>query len=200
MADITLEAARQRFIQYGDAAELLIDPRWLTPQRAGPAIYICDVHSGRVLVLLTAANALQNLSEQANINEAQYLDNRAAFNRLLDDLLNPADISGGIHPDTRRGVVFGAAFCITETRGFSITKHHGSDVQHLLIRYRSAVDGKHVLTPMPVFKEHPIVAAELEATATHVLLSEHLSFPERFAGGRPLSFKEARRNVLAGKV
>lgn len=191
----TLETARRRFVQYGDAADLLIDPRWQRPQRAGPAIYICDVHSSRVLVLPTAAAALQTLSEHADIGEAEYLENRAAFSLLLDDLLNSSD---GIHPDTRRGVIFGAAFCITETRGFHITKHHGSDVQYLLVRYRNAADGEHVLTPMPVFKAHPIAAADLESVATHVLMSEHLNFPERFAECLPLSFKEARRNILAG--
>jgi hypothetical protein len=192
----TLETARQLFVQYGDAAGLLIDPRWLLPQRAGPAIYICDVNSGRVLVLPTAAGALLNLSEQADVSEADYLNIRTALQVLLQDLL---DATGNIHPDTRRGVIFGAAFCTTETRGFHITRHHGSDVQYLLLRYPDAATGEHVLTPMPMFKAHPISATDLEATATHVLLSEHLNFPERFSGGKPLRFAEERRNVLAGK-
>ncbi len=190
-----LDTARQRFAQYGDAAGLLIDPRWLSPQRAGPAIYICDVGSGRVLVLPTAAAALLNLSEQVEVSESDYLSIRAALHVLLQDLL---DSAGTIHPDTRRGVIFGAAFCITETRGFHITKHHGSDVQYLLLRYPDVATGQYVLTPMPMFKTHPIGMADLEATATHVLLSEHLNYPERFAGGKPLGFTEVRRNVLAG--
>jgi hypothetical protein len=50
---------------------------------------------------------------------------------------------------------------------------------------------------MPVFKSHPIAAAELEATATHVLNSEQRSFPQRVAAGQ-WQFKETRRNVLSG--
>ncbi len=196
MTDIALDEARRLFVRYGDAAGLLIDPRWLSPQRAGPVIYLCDVASGRVLVLPTAAGALLNLSEQADVSEADYLNIRVALQMLLQDLL---DATGGIHPDTRRGVIFGAAFCITETRGFHITRHHGSDVQHLLLRYADVTSGEHLLTPMPMFKAHPVSTADLEATATHVLLSEHLNFPERFAGGKPLGFTEARRNVLAGR-
>jgi len=183
--------------RYGDAAWLLIDAANPSGCKAGPAIYICDVQSGRTLVLETAQGALQTLSDQADVDEASYGAIRAALSVLIDDLLTS---STGIHPDTRRGVILGAAFCITETRGFHITKHHGADVQHVLLLYPDAVTGGHVLTPMPVFKRHPIAASELDATATHVLLSEQLNFPERFAGGKPLRFKELRRNVLAGKT
>lgn len=192
MIDNALAAARQLFVRYGEAA-------WLLEQGAahtGPAIYVCDVASRRTLVLRTAADSLQRLSEQFETSEAEYERIRSATSVLLDDLL---DSTTGIHPDTRRGVIFGVAFCITTTRGFHITRHHGADVQHLLLRYRDAVKGECVLTPMPMFKPHPISTADLEATATHVLLSEHLNYPERFAG-KPLRFTEARRNVLAGKV
>ncbi|MGC3980026.1 MAG: hypothetical protein QM808_02070 [Steroidobacteraceae bacterium] len=191
-----LDTARALFTEYGDASGLLIDPRWQTTQQTGPAIYLCDVTSGRTLVLETKAGALQQLSEQAEIEEATYEQIRAALDVLVVNLLGSTT---GIHPDTRRGVIFGAAFCITETRGFHITKHHGADVQHLLVRYPNAVNGEYVLTPMPVFKTHPIAVAELNATVTHVLMSEQLNFPERFAGDKPLSFKETRRNVVAGK-
>lgn len=193
----TLDAARQLLAGYGEASWLLTDPRKPETGNVGPAIYICDVDSGRTLVLETQRGALQALSERADVDEAAYRDIRSALAILIGDLLNSA---ADIHPDTRRGVILGAAFCITETRGFHITKHHGADVQYLLLRYPNAVDHQHVITPMPVFKAHPIVAAELNSTATHVLLSEQLNFPERFANGQPLSFKQVRRNVLSGKL
>ncbi len=197
MTDTTkLETARQLLARYGDAAWLLIDAARPSVNTAGPAIYLCDVESGRTLVLETGQGALQQLSDQADVDEAAYRAIRDALAILIGDLLSSAT---GIHPDTRRGVILGAAFCITETRGFHITKHHGADVQQLLLRYPDAAADGHVLTPMPVFKPHPIAASELDATATHVLLSEQLNFPGRFVGGKPLRFKEVRRNVLAGK-
>ncbi len=196
MSTSSLDAARQLLTKYGDASWLLADPKKTKADNAGPTIYICDVQTGRTLLLETLRGALQKLSEQADIDETSYQQIRHALAILIGDLL---DSAAGIHPDTRRGVILGTAFCITETRGFHITKHHDADVQYLLLRYPDAVTGGHVLTPMPVFKPHSIVAAELSATATHVLLSEQLNFPERFANGQPLSFKETRRNVLAGK-
>jgi hypothetical protein len=189
-----LQSARQLIARHGEAAWLLVDPRASAPQVTGPAIYICDT-SGRTLVLLTAAGALERLSAQAALDETAYLHIKAATGVLLDDLFS----SDRIHPDTRRGVILGAAFCITETRGFHITKHHGNDVQHLLLRYPDAAGKQTVLVPMPLFKTHPIAALELNAVATHVLLSEQLNYSERFAGDKPLSFVETRRNVLAGK-
>lgn len=186
----TLDTARQLFAQYGDATWLLET----SGAHTGPAIYVCDVASRRTLILRTAADALQRLAA-VELSEADYLRIRSATSVLLDDLLSSTE---GIHPDTRRGVIFGVAFCITTTRGFHITKHHGADVQHLLLRYPDVSQRDHVLTPMPMFKPHPISNTELDATATHVLLSEHLNYPERFAGGKPLRFTEARRNVLAG--
>lgn len=191
----TLYAARQLLARYGEAAWLLVDTQSTARQEKGPAIYLCDVSTGRTLVLLTSAQALERLTAQAALEEASYLQIKIAVNVLVADLLN----SQSIHPDTRRGVILGAAFCITETRGFHITKHRGEDVQHLLLRYPDASNHRHVLVPMPLFKAHPIPATELEATATHVLLSEQLNFPECFANDKPLSFKEQRRNVLAGK-
>jgi hypothetical protein len=194
---LKLDAARQLLSRYGDASWLLVDPRKPQAGSAGPAIYICDVQTGRTLVLETKGSVLQELSEQADINEASYLQVRAALDILVGDLL---DSTAAIHPDTRRGVILGAAFCITETRGFNITKHHRAEVQHLLLRYPDAVTGGHVLTPMPMFKLHPIAATALNATATHVLDSERLNFPERFTGGQLRCFKETRRNVLSGKA
>jgi len=190
-----LNDARILLAGYGDAAWLLTDARTVSGQAAGPVIYICDVSSGRVLLLQTNSGALQQLSEQADVSEAAYTQIREALNVLLGDLLRSTT---GIHPDTRRGVILGAAFCITETRGFHITKHHDADVQYLLLRYVDVSRNLFVLTPMPVFKAHPITATDLNATATHVLLSEQLNFPERFANDKPLAFKETRRNVLAG--
>lgn len=198
MTDSTpLKAARRLFAAYGDASWLLTDPRQPAARNVGPAIYICDVQSGRTLLLETNDGALQKLSEQAGIDETSYKQIRTALSILIGDLL---ESTAGVHPDTRRGVILGAAFCIAETRGFHITRHHGAEVQHLLLRYPDAAVNEHVITPMPMFKPHPIAAAELNATATHVLLSERLNFPERFANGQPLSFKETRRNVLAGKT
>ena len=191
----TLAAARQQFARYGDAAWLLTDPAKPRAHDAGPVIYVCDVQTGRTLMLETAPQALQQLSERAELDEAAYHDIRAALVVLLDDMLNSAD---GIHPDTRRGVILGAAFCITETRGFNITKHHGGDVQHVLVRYPDTGAGTHRLTPLPVFKAHPVAAADLDGTVTHILLSEQLNFPERFVGGL-LRYKEVKRNVVSGK-
>ncbi|MGE0114095.1 MAG: hypothetical protein AB7T07_04335 [Steroidobacteraceae bacterium] len=198
MIDTTkLEAARKLFADYGDAAWLLLDPVRSANLHAGPVIYLCDVESGRTLLLETAAGALQTLSDQADLDESGYLKVRAALAMLIGDLLNSSD---GIHPDTRRGVILGVAFCISETRGFHITRHHGANVQYLLLRYPDAVTKGHMLTPMPVFKTHPIAAVDLNSTATHVLLSEQLNFPERFARSQPLSFKETKRHVLSGKL
>ena len=67
-------------------------------------------------------------------------------------------------------------------------------------RYPDAVTDKHRLTPMPVFKSHPIMATELEATVNHMLLSEQLNFPERFPAHPPTQFRQVRRNVLSGKI
>jgi hypothetical protein len=191
---ITLATARQLFTRFGDAAWLLTDAA-SPATNVGPVIYICDVHSGRSLLLETVHGALQTLSDQADLDEPTYQQVRQALILLIGDVL----ASSPIHPDTRRGVILGAALCISETRGFHITKHHGAEVQHILLRYPDVVSNGHVLTPMPVFKSHPIAAAELEATATHILLSEQLNFPERFAQGMPLSFKQTRRNVVSGK-
>lgn len=189
-----LAAARALLAGYGEAAWLLTDPARSTIKDAGPVIYICDVESGRILLLKTAAGALEKLSDQADLDEAAYEKIRAALSLLIGDLLS----SAVIHPDTRRGVILGAAFCISETRGFNITKHHGAGVQYLLLRYPDAGTARHVLTPMPAFKTHPIAAAELDSTLVHILASEQLNFPERFARGRALRFKEARRSVLSG--
>jgi hypothetical protein len=199
MTDTTpLQSARRLFARYGDAdsdaAWLLIDPYDRTPQATGPAIYVCDA-AGRTLVLVTAVQALQRLSAQTAVDETEFEQIKVATDVLLEDMFN----SDRIHPDTRRGVILGAALCIAETRGFHITKHHGSNVQHLLLRYPNAVSKHHALVPMPLFKSHPIAPLDLNAAATHVLLSEQLNFPERFAGDKPLSFVEARRNVLAGR-
>lgn len=192
----TLEVARQLLARYGDAAGLLLDAIRPTAGEAGPVIYLCDVESGRSLLLETRHGALQKLSDQADLDESAYQVIRAALTMLIGDLL---DSSAGIHPDTRRGVILGAAFCITETRGFHITKHHGANVQYLLLRYPDASSNGHVLIPMPVFKAHPVAAVELNSTATHVLASEQLNFPERFTRGQSLRFTETKRNVLAGK-
>ncbi|MGD9841340.1 MAG: hypothetical protein AB7F79_07920 [Steroidobacteraceae bacterium] len=195
MTDVLkLAAARQMFTRFGDAAWLLTDPAHPSASKTGPVIYICDVESGRSLLLETNHGALQKLSEQADLDEPEYQQVRAALSILIGDLLNSAPI----HPDTRRGVILGAAFCTSETRGFHITKHHGSEVQHVLLRYPDAASKSHILTPMPVFKVHPITAVELDSTVTHILLSEQLNFPERFANGMPLCFKQLRRNVLSG--
>jgi hypothetical protein len=209
----TLASARQRFARYGDAAWLLTDPAKPRAHNAGPVIYVCDVQTGRTLMLETAPKALQQLSERTDLDEAAYHDIRAALVILIDDLLNS---SGGIHPDTRRGVILGAAFCTSETRGFNITKHHDGDVQYVLVRYPDSSSSSsssssagagagagagaatHRLTPLPVFKAHPIAAADLDATVTHILLSEQLNFPERFVGGL-LRYQELKRNVLSGK-
>jgi hypothetical protein len=197
MTDSTeLNDARALLATYGDAAWLLADARRASVEVTGPAIYVCDVRTGRTLLLETNHGALQKLSDQVDIDEATYHRVRDALNVLLSDLLEGTD---GVHPDTRRGVIFAAAICIIHTRGFHITKHHGANVQHLLLRYFDEVRNRFVLTPMPVFKSHPIAALDLNATATHVLLSEQLNFPERFPSGKPLAFKETRRNVLAGK-
>lgn len=190
----TLKAARALLTAYGEAVWLLGNPNQ-TMTEPGPAIYLCDVERGRTLVLETAVGALQQLSDQTDLDEAAYQAIRMALPILIGDLLNGTD---GIHPDTRRGVILGAAFCITETRGFHITKHHGGDVQYVLLRYPDA-QRDHVLVPLPVFKTHPIIKAELESTVTHILMSEQLNFPERFASGQLLRFKELRRHVLAGK-
>jgi len=198
MTDTTeLVAARQLFARYGEGAWLLTNPNRSMVDNAGPAIYLCDVESGRVLLLETAAGALQKLSDQAHLNEMMdetaYEQIRAALPTLIDDLLSG---SAGIHADTRRGVILGAAFCISETRGFDITKHQGADVQYLLLRYPAVGAAPQVLTPMPLFKAHPIVAAELEAAVSHVLASEQFNFPERFTPGHAVRFQEVRRNVL----
>ncbi len=193
----SLVAARQLFVRYGDASGLLLDPVNPSAGQAGPVIYICDVESSRSLLLETAQDALHKLSERAELDEPAYEKIRAAFLILLGDLLSSTQ---AIHPDTRRGVIFGAAFCVSETRGFNITRHHGKEVQHVLLRYPDAVTDKHRLTPMPVFKSHPIMATELEATVNHMLLSEQLNFPERFPAHPPTQFKQVRRNVLSGKI
>jgi hypothetical protein len=196
MTDTTkLTAARQLLARYGEAAWLLTNAKRATIDDAGPVIYICDVESGRVLLLETVAGALQTLSDQADLDETAYEKIRAALSILIDDLLNS---SAGIHPDTRRGVILGATFCITETRGFDITKHQGAGVQYLLLRYPDIGAERHVLTPMPIFKAHPVTTAELDATVSHVLSSERFNFPERFAPGQAVRFKESRRNVLGG--
>lgn len=189
-----LEAARNELSCFGDPSELLNHPEpsgW----KLGAAIYICDVDSSRTVMLETKPHALSQLSERAAITAATFERIRSATALLIGDLLNSTE---GIHPDTRRGVIFGVALCITETRGFHITKHHGADVQYLLVRYRDASNGDFVLTPMPVFKAHPIAAAELTSTVTHILDSEQLNFPQRF-GGVGVSFKERRRDVLAAR-
>lgn len=191
-----LNAARELLANHGDAAWLLADAKRVSAIDAGPVIYLCDVPSGRTLLLETRQGALQKLSEQADMSEASYQKIRDALSVLLSDLL---DNTAGIHPDTRRGVILGAAFCITETRGFHITRHHGADVQHLLLRYFDEAHQQFVFTPMPLFKSHPIAATDINGTATHVLLSQQLNFPERFPSGKPLAFKETRRHVLVGK-
>lgn len=195
---LTIAAARQLLARFGDAAWLMIDHDQPTdPVNApGAALYLCDVNSGRTLVLETRQAALQTLCDQTDMDEVLHRQIHDALSMLLEDLL---DSPQGIHPDTRRGVILAAALCITSTRGFHITKHHGANLQHLLLRYPDAEKGGHVLTPMPLFKAHPIPAAELNAAATHVLMSEQLNFPGRFAKGRPTGFAEKRRNVLAGK-
>lgn len=192
-----LESARREFFPYGDASGLLRDPRanYLSELNSGAAIYICDVESSRTLILETRAGALSTLSEQAAISETAYDRIRAATAMLIGDLLNSR---AGVHPQTRCGVILGAFFCITETRGFHITKHHGADVQYLLVRYPDASADTQVLTPMPVFKAHPIEAGELAATVTHILGTEQLNFPNRFTRAGVM-FKEARRDILAGK-
>jgi len=190
-----LNAARELMARYGDAAWLLADAKHGSAD-AGPVIYLCDVPSGRTLLLETNSGTLQKLSEQADIDEVAYQRIRDALILLMSDLL---DSTTGIHPDTRRGVILGAAFCTTETRGFHITRHHGANVQYLLLRYFDEARQQFVLTPMPVFKSHPIAATDLNGTATHVLISEHLNFPERFPSGKPLAFTETRRHVLVGK-
>lgn len=190
-----LTAARTLLAHYGEAAWLLTDPA-LPALHGGPALYLCDVGSGRTLILETAAGALQQLSAQAGMDETAYERVAAALNVLIDDLLSS---SQGLHPDTRRGIILGAALCIAETRGFHLTRHHGADVQYVLLRY-TGEGQRAVLTPMPVFKAHPITAAELDSTVTHLLSSEQLNFPGHFLNGRPLRFKEVRRHFLAGRA
>lgn len=193
---ISVVDARQLFARYGDAAGLLLDAVGPVTAKAGPVIYVCDVITGRVVLLETVANALQQVSEQANLDEATYERLRQAFCVLFDDLFANQE---GVHPDTRRGVIFGASFCISETRGFNITKHHGNGVQHALVRYPNAANKQYVLTPMPLFKSHPIPVDELNAAVNHILLSEQLNYPERFVSQVAVGFKQRRRNVLSGK-
>ncbi len=182
-------------------AALLLDtsgPGAATMAGKGPAIYLCDVDTGRTLVLCSAAGAMERLSEVAALDAHGFAQMKIAFHVLVAHLLECVAQAQAIPALTRQGVILGALLCITETRGFHITKHHGDNVQHLLLRYADASTGNPVLTPMPLFKAHPVEVAELNATATHVLLSENLNYPQRFAAGKPRSFVETRRNVLAG--
>lgn len=192
----TIEDARELLAGYGEAGWLLRDSGQPEGVDNGPVIYLCDVSSGRVLLFITASGALKQLSENMDIEEQDYLDIRAALSVLVSELL---DSSAALDPGTRRGLILGAAFCICKTRGFHITSHHGNGVQYLLVRYRDAATGNHVLTPLPVFKSHPLAATDLEASVMHVLASEQVSHPERFAGLRSAQFRQARRSVVAGR-
>ena len=193
---IKLAAARQLFDQYGAASQLLLHPTQPATSSAGAAIYICDVRTSRTLLLETAQSGVNHLYERAMPSESKLAALREAFAILLDDLLTSIP---EIHPETRRGVIFGSAFFVMATRGFTLTRHHGQGVQYLLIRYPDDVRKRDVLTVMPVFKTHPIPAAELEATVNHILLSERLNFPDRFTEGVDIRFKQLRRNVLSAQ-
>jgi hypothetical protein len=188
-----IDDARELLAGYGDAAWLLSGST-SDAADAGPVIYLCDVTSGRVLLLITAPGALQQLADRVDLDEQDYHDIRAALSVLVTDMLESSE---GIHAQTRRGVILGAAFCVCKTRGFHITRHHGSDVQYLLVRYRDTLTGHHIFTPMPVFKSHPLPTADLESSVTHVLASEQVSHPERFPVGRATLFTQARRSVVA---
>ena len=195
LSELSLESARQCFADCGDAKTLLLN----TPApayAAGAVIYICDVRTSRTLLLETAQSGVNHLYERAMPSESKLAALREAFAILLDDLLTSIP---EIHPETRRGVIFGAAFFVMATRGFTLTRHHGQGVQYLLIRYPDDVRKRDVLTVMPVFKTHPIPAAELEATVNHILLSERLNFPDRFTEGVDIRFKQLRRNVLSAQ-
>jgi hypothetical protein len=113
MTDVMdLATARQLFTRYGEAGWLLTDPQQLRASNAGPVIYLCDVPSGRTLLLATQLGALQSLDEQADVDEASHQQICAALVVLIGDLF--AD-SAGIHADTRRGVILGAAICCCVT-------------------------------------------------------------------------------------
>lgn len=194
---LKLETARDVLAEYGDAAWLLADDEAVKDGNAGPVIYVCDVRSGRVLLLPTAPGTLQALADRSELDEAGYDEVRAATSVLIGEVVASV---GRIHPATRRGLILGTAFCVTQTRGFHITRQHGPGVQYLLLRYPDAANATHVLVPMPLFKDHPIAAPDLEASVMHVLGSEHLSHSERFAGARSLQFTQSRRSTVSRGV
>ncbi len=194
-SELSLESARQCFADCGDPSALLLN-KPSPANRTGPVIYLCDVRTSRTLLLETAQSHLNQLYERAMPEELKLVALREAFAIVLDDLLTSIP---EIHADTRRGVILGAVFFVMATRGFTLTRHHGQGVQYVLIRYPDDRRKRDVFTVMPVFKSHPIPAAELEATVNHILLSERLNFPDRFTDGVTTQFKQLRRNVLAGK-
>lgn len=194
---LKLQTARQVLSEHGDSAWLLTADHAHSQVAAGPVIYVCDVRSGRVLLLPTAPGALQMLADQSGLDEPGYHEVRTATSILIGDVI---DSVGRMHPATRQGLIMGAAFCVTQTRGFHLTKHHGADVQYLLVRYPDGTSGNHVLVPMPLFKADPIATQELEASVSHVLASEHVGHADRFTGARSLQFSQSRCSVVSRGV
>lgn len=151
----------------------------------GAALYLCDIESGRLVLLTLRRGALEELARQARESGLTFQDACNLCGTLFTELIEGRRQLSG---ESKNDLGVAAGLYIVGTQGYALCIPRMSLPQFLVLRVKDHEKGGHLLRPVPLLKASPMTPDDLVDAANRTLTQDRLNHPARFGLGQVLPF------------
>ena len=152
----------------------------------GAALYLCDIESGRLVLLTLRRGSLEELARQAQKRGVTFQDACNVCGTLFTDLIEGRRQLSG---ESKNDLAVAAGLYIVGTQGYALGMPRMTLPQFLVLRVKDHEKGGHLLRPVPLLKASPMTPDELVDAANRTLIEDFTNHPARFGRGRVLPFR-----------
>jgi len=186
-----LKRLREAFAQSGWQLDVA---RGACARFDGPTIYLCDVDSGKLFVVVTATEAFPLVASEASCQGTSFEDACNALGSII------AELAAGripLNPDNRQFLNLAAILYIQQTHSYKIAMST-ADFRHphFLVLHYPDQTGAGLLRPTPLSSEKPLTPETIEIMANRVLSHDRVKHPERFRSAKILPFRISQRQEV----
>ena len=189
---IPLSAAAEFRRAMGDFAEAgwhVEGTKFSVDVAGGAALYLCDVDSGRLVLLTLRRGSLEELARQAQEHGVTFQEACNVCGTLFTDLIEGRQLLSG---ESKNDLAVAAGLYIVGTQGYALGMPRMTLPQFLVLRVKNHEKGGYLLRPVPLIKASPMTPDELVDAANRTLIEDFKNHPARFGRGHVLPFRLKR--------
>jgi hypothetical protein len=186
---IPLAAAAEFRRTMGDFAEAgwhVEGTKFSVDVAGGAALFLCDISSGRLVMLTLRRGSLEDLARQGQERGVTFQDACNLCGTLFTDLIEGRRQLSG---ESKNDLAVAAGLYIVGTQGYALGMPRMTLPQFLVLRVKDHEKGGHLLRPVPLIKTSPMTPEELVDVANRTLIEDFKNHPARFGRGQVLPFR-----------